>query len=170
MKISNNGISLLKELEGCIKNGNLHIIYDDKTGKPVNVNKPLPRGATIGYGHLVKSGEDFRNGITETQATELLRADVAIAERAVRDNISVLLTQNQYDALVIFAFNIGIRNFADSTVVKYVNNPNYHTLRYTTLESAWITWNKSAGREMSGLTKRRRAEYNLFTNRSVWRN
>ena len=170
MKTSDNGITLLKQLEGCVKIGNKHVIYDDQTGKPVKLNEPLPRGATIGYGHLIKPGEDFKNGITEEQATELLRADVATAERAVQNNIVVSLTQNQYDALVIFTYNIGIKNFADSTVLKYVNNRNFFSTRYSTLESAWMAWNKSCDREMSGLTKRRKAEYKLFTNSGIWGN
>ncbi len=168
MKISDNGINLIKQWEGCVKNGSLHIIYNDKTGKPVNTNKPLPSGATIGYGHLIKPGEDFRNGITEAQATELLRADLAIAERAVQDNINAALLQNQFDALVSLAYNIGIKNFAPSTVVKYINNSNFISKKYPTLESAWMAWNKSCGREISGLTKRRKSEYKLFTNRGVW--
>lgn len=64
MKISDNGIKLLKQLEGCVKIGDKHIIYDDKTGNPVNPNRPLPHGATIGYSHLINQGEDFRNGIS----------------------------------------------------------------------------------------------------------
>ena len=170
MKISDKGIKLLKQLEGCVKNGDKHIIYDDQTGRAVDTNKLLPGGATIGYGHLIKAGEDFKNGISEAQATELLRADVATAERTVQNSIVVALTQNQYDALVIFAYNIGAKNFSDSTVVKYINNRDFHSIRYPTLESAWMVWNKSCGREMSGLTRRRKAEYELFTNRSVWEN
>lgn len=162
MNMSNSGINMLKRFEGSVKIGNKHVIYDDKTGKILNPNEPLPKGATIGYGHLIKPGEDFRNGITENIATELLRSDIATAERAVKDNIYVLLSQNQYDALVSLAYNIGTKNFADSTVVKYVNNPKFHNSKYTTLESAWNTWNKSDGKEMSGLSNRRNQEFSLF--------
>ena len=162
MKLSNNGINILKQLEGCVKLGDKHVIYDDQTGRPVNVGAPLPRGPTIGYGHLIKPGEDFKNGITETQATDLLRADVRVAECAVQNNITAPLSQNQFDALVIFAYNIGAKNFAASTVVKYLNNPNFHSAVYPTLESAWRAWNKSGGREMSGLNNRRNTEWLLF--------
>lgn len=162
MKFSNNGIELLKQLEGCVKKGDKHIVYDDKTGRPVYINAPLPHGATIGYGHLIKLGENFSGGITERVATELLRADIAIAERAVQNNITVPLMQNQYDALVIFAYNIGANNFAKSTVVKYINNPNFHSSIYPNLESAWRAWNKSGGRAMGGLSRRRNAELHLF--------
>ncbi len=162
MKFSNQGIELLKQLEGCVKKGDKHIVYDDKTGRPIDGGAPLPHGATIGYGHLIKPGENFSGGITERVATELLRADIAAAECAVQNNITVPLTQNQYDALVIFAYNIGANNFAKSTVVKYINNPNFHSSIYPNLESAWRAWNKSGGRVMGGLSRRRNAELHLF--------
>ena len=153
---------MLKKLEGCVKKDDIHIIYDDKTGRPVNSNEPLPRGATIGYGHLIKSGEDFRNGITETQATELLRIDIAMAERAVQNNITGSLTQNQFDALVSLAYNIGSRNFANSTVVKYINNPKFHDAKYQNLESAWRAWNRLQGKISKGLINRRQIEWNMY--------
>ncbi len=162
MRISDNGINILKQCEGCVKNGNRHVIYDDKTGRPINTNDALPRGATIGYGHLIKTAEDFSNGITEHVATELLKQDLAIAETAVNKNICVALSQNQFDALVILAYNIGCENFAKSTIVKYINNINYHNARYPTLESAWMAWNKSGGKKMPGLIHRRRKEWMLF--------
>ena len=162
MKFSDNGINLLKRLEGHVKIGDKHVVYDDKTGIIVKLNPPLPRGATIGYGHLVKSGENFAGGIDELQATNLLRADIATSEHIVQKNIHVPLSQNQYDALVIFVYNIGGAAFAESTVVKYINNPNFHSDKYKTLESAWMAWNKSGGREVTGLTRRRIQELNLF--------
>lgn len=162
MRISDKGIDMLKRFEGSVKLGDKHVIYDDKTSKPVDTNKPLLSGATIGYGHLIKQGENFRNGISEAKATELLRADIAIAERAVKNNITVPLSQNQYDALVSLAYNIGAKNFATSTVVKYINNPNFHSSVYPNLESAWKAWNKSGGRVMTGLSNRRNQEWNIF--------
>ena len=100
----------------------------DSSGAFGNIsNWIFTRGATIGYGHLIKPNEDFRNGISESKATELLRADIATAERAVRDKITVPLSQNQFDALTSLAYNIGSKNFANSTVVNYINNPNFHS-------------------------------------------
>ena len=163
MKISDNGIRFLKSVEGRVKKYNKHIIYDDQTGRPVNPNNSLPRGATIGYGHLIKPDEDFRNGISEYRATELLRADIAIAEHAVRDNITVPLTQNQFDALTSLAYNIGAKNFANSTVVKYINNPNFHSYAYPNLESAWKAWNRSQGAVSNGLINRRQHEWNMYS-------
>ncbi len=162
MNISDNGIEILKRLEGCVVKNGLHIIYDDQTGRAINPYNLLPRGATIGYGHLIKPGEDFGRGIDESRATELLRADVKIAERTVSQNINTTLTQNQFDALVIFAYNIGENNFIKSSVVKFINNPNYKSQIYPDLTSAWLAWNKSNGRVMAGLTNRRKTEFNLF--------
>jgi type VI secretion system secreted protein VgrG len=163
MKISDYGITWLKNQENKVldKHGN-HIIYDDKTGKPVKPHEPLPRGATIGYGHLIKPDEDFRNGISESEATELLHADIAIAECAIKDNIFVPLKQNQYDALVSLAYNIGAKNFANSTVVKYINNPNFHSSVYLNLESAWKAWNRSQGKVLNGLINRRKSEWDMY--------
>ena len=168
MKISDYGITWLKNQENKVldKHGN-HIIYDDKTGKPVKPHEPLPRGATIGYGHLIKPNEDFRNGISESEATELLHADIATAERAVRDNITVPLSQNQFDALTSLVYNIGTKNFTDSTVVKYINNPDFHSSVYLNLESAWKAWNRSQGKVLNGLINRRKNEWDMY-NRGIY--
>lgn len=162
MKISDYGIAALKQQEGSVKQDGKHVIYDDQTGKPVPAGAPLPLGATIGYGHLIKPGEDFRGGITECAATELLRADVVAAERAVHDNITVPITQNQYDALVMLAYNIGSDAFTKSTVVQYVNNPDFTSAKYPSLESAWRAWNRSQGAVSSGLINRRNYELNMY--------
>lgn len=162
LKISDNGLNLLKQWEGCVKINEKHVIYDDKTGQPVPAYIQLPPGATIGYGHLIKNGEFFRDTLSEIQATELLRRDIRVAEDAVCRNIKTNISQNQFDALVIFAFNIGVKNFTNSTVVKYINNPKFHSSVYPTLEIAWKAWNKSGGRVMQGLIQRRNEEWELF--------
>ena len=163
MNLSSMGINKLKELEGCVKCGGKHVVYDDKTGKPVNVNKPLPTGATIGYGHLIRPGEDFIDGITEECATELLRRDIASVERGVGDTVKIPLAQNQYDAVVILVYNIGVQNFMVSTIVKYINNPNFHSVRYPTLKSAWLAWNRAHGAVSSGLNHRRMVEWEIYS-------
>ena len=162
LKMSNDGINMLKKLEGCVIKGGKHIVYDDQTGNPVNACNPLPCGATIGYGHLIKQGEDFRGGISEAQATELLRSDIATAERAVQDNIVAPLTQNQFDALVSFVYNIGAKNFAGATVIKYINNPNFRSSVYPNLESAWKAWKRSRGKISNGLINRRQKEWDMY--------
>lgn len=164
MKLSDNGVRTLKLCEGRVLRNGRHVIYNDKNGQPVATGAPLPAGATIGYGHLIKPGEDFRDGITETAATEILCADLGYAERAVCNAITSNLGQNQFDALVILCFNIGARNFANSTVVKYINNSNFKSVRYPSLGAAWRAWNKTGGRISAGLGRRREIELNIYEN------
>ncbi len=163
MKTSERGLTWLKRLEGTVKINNQHIIYDDQTGQPVPAHAPLPRGATIGYGHLIKPGEDFRRGISEQRATEILRADIITAEHTIHTTIIQPLTQYQFDALVALAFNIGVKNFQKSTVVKYINNPDYRGTSYPDLASAWRAWNRTGGKISRGLIRRRQSEYDTFT-------
>jgi GH24 family phage-related lysozyme (muramidase) len=135
--------------------------YDDQTGKPIS---QWVKGATIGYGHLITAGEwsTYANGIDQTAADALFASDLAPFEQAVRDAITVRLQQYQFDALVIFAFNIGARGFRTSSVVRLINNPQA-TTPYASLEAAWMAWSKSQGKVMKGLQNRRRAEWAIYT-------
>ena len=76
---------------------------------------------TIGFGHLILPGEIFTL-ITEQEAEELLRKDVAIFESCINNAVKVPISQNQFDALVSFAFNIGCQKFLESTLLKELNN------------------------------------------------
>lgn len=162
--MSEQGIEFLKHLEGKRVFNNKHVIYDDSTGKRVMPGSPLPRGATIGYGHLIQPNEDFSNGLTEEEAIALFRQDMKTAEKIVRETIKVPISQNQFDALTMLAFNIGMGNFKNSTIVKYINNPDFHSSIYPTKESAWKSWNKTQGKTSKGLINRRNDEWNLFNN------
>ncbi len=163
-KMSHAGIEWLKQLEGAVKINGRHVIYDDATGRPVPAGVARPHGATIGYGHLVKSGEDFSTGITEDQATEILLRDIATAERDVQKYVLVNITQNQYDALVALVYNIGGANFKKSTVLRYINNPDFISRQYKTMADAWCAWNKCRGHVLPGLNNRRKREWDLFKN------
>ena len=77
-------------------------------------------------------------------------------------SIIVGLQQYEYDALVIFAFNIGKSGFGKSSVVKLVNDPAAVTA-FTSLEAAWKAWNKSQGKVMKGLDNRRHCEWKVYT-------
>ncbi|MBR4891827.1 MAG: hypothetical protein IKZ34_01430 [Alphaproteobacteria bacterium] len=96
--MSDKGVEWLKKLEGSVKLNKTHVVYDDATGRAVSAGAALPAGATIGYGYLIKPGEDFTNGITAHQAIALLRSDIATAEHAVQDNITAQMSQTQHDA------------------------------------------------------------------------
>ncbi len=150
------GVALLKAVETLRLKP-----YDDQTTKEITT---WVAGATIGYGHLIpaKQWDTYKAGITETQADALFASDLAPFETAVRDSITVGLQQYEFDALVIFAFNIGASGFKGSSVVKLINNPKA-TTGYASLEAAWKSWNKSQGKVMKGLDNRRAAEWRIYT-------
>lgn len=120
---------------------------------------------TIGYGHLIRLPAEqhlLSATITMAQGEALLRTDAADAELAVSDTITVPLAQNQFDALVSLAFNIGQGAFKRSTVAAKINSraPRPH------IEQWWKAWNKvTAGgvkKTSKGLSARRDRELTLF--------
>ncbi|MCR5260655.1 MAG: lysozyme [Candidatus Gastranaerophilales bacterium] len=119
MEISENGIKLIKELEGCRLQA-----YDDYTGKPVSSSDTVKGTLTIGVGH---TGKDVFKGqtITQDKATQLLKSDIKNVERTINEVVKAPLTQNQYDALCSFVFNIGTGAFRNSTMLKRLNERNY---------------------------------------------
>jgi len=134
--------------------------YDDKTRKTITEYIP---SATIGIGHLILKDEwnQFKNGIPMDIAMRLLKHDLSRFESAVDKNIKKALNQNQYDAVVIFVFNIGVTKFLKSSAFKLINNPRAKT-NYLTLESAWKAYNKDDGVVKDGLVKRRALEWELY--------
>ncbi|MDD3352145.1 glycoside hydrolase family protein [Zoogloea sp.] len=137
--------------------------YDDQKSGMTRITAWVP-GATIGYGHLIARSEwsRYRDGITAAQADALFDADLVPFEQAVRETIKVPLAANRFDALVILAFNIGVSAFARSSVARLVNDPAASS-SYRNLEAAWKSWNKSQGKVMLGLERRRQCEWNVYT-------
>ena len=156
MKLSAKGIELLKELEGCRL-----MPYDDQTGH--SYDGLWKFGVTIGVGHLIleKDWGLYRNGINMDTAEELLHMDINPTEEAVNRLVKDTIGQNQFDALVLLAFNIGIGGLATSSVLKFINK-DYPIKTYTNLEQAWMAWDKSQGKVMTGLVNRRKAEFALY--------
>jgi len=110
-KLSFGGLQKLKELEGSVRGtSGLHIPYKDSADL-----------WTIGYGHLIKENEDFGEGIPDDQADALLAHDVKVAENVINANVKVPLTQNEFDALVMFTFNVGNNAFKNSTLLRKLN-------------------------------------------------
>ena len=110
---------------------------------------------TIGYGHYapeVKKGQV----ITEAQAEAYLRQDLATAEKAV-NGLNKKLTQNQFDALVSFAFNCGSGSL--NTLCKNRTLPQ--------IADAMLLYNKAGGNVLAGLTRRRNAERDLFLSSAI---
>lgn len=143
MQISKDGLDVICRYEGFSP-----IIYICPAGYP-----------TIGYGHLVTEAnkEKFLDGIDEDEGLELLRADVATAERAVRRWIKVPLTQGQFDALVSFTFNLGGGALQRSTLRRKVNRQDH-----AEVPSEFMKWVWAGGTKLNGLVRRRRAEANLY--------
>jgi len=156
-KFSTRGTALLQSIE------QLRLTpYDDQNGLEI-IN--WVKGATIGYGHLISQSEwpKYQNGITKADADILFGNDLKPFINVVKNCIKVSVTQCQFDALVIFVFNIGINGFIKSSVVKLINDPKANTF-YVNLEGAWKAWNKSQGKVNKGLVNRRAAEWNIFSN------
>ncbi|MDF7681205.1 lysozyme [Enterobacteriaceae bacterium ESL0689] len=147
MQISENGIELIKRFEGC----SLSAYPDPGTG-----HAPW----TIGYGWTQSvDGKPIKPGLRIDQETaeRLLRCGVVQFEQAVNKLVRVRLNQNQFDALVSFTYNVGQRSFSSSTLLKRLNQGDY-----AGAAREFARWNKSGGRVLAGLTKRREAERKLF--------
>jgi lysozyme len=110
---------------------------------------------TIGYGHTynVKIGDR----ITEEQAEKFLIGDLIVAETEV-NRYGFDLTQNQFDALVSFVFNVGAGNFRSSTLLKRLkDNPNDPDI-----ENQFKRWVYGGGKVLQGLIRRRNEEAKLY--------
>ncbi|MEZ7766226.1 lysozyme [Haemophilus parahaemolyticus] len=115
---------------------------------------------TIGYGHTGKvGGVPVGSGmtITKDQAEKLLQNDVSIFENAIKKGVKVPLTQNQYDALVNFSYNIGDGAFLKSTLLRRLNQGDYQAAA-----DQMLRWNKDNGEVIQGLTNRRERERAMF--------
>lgn len=149
--VSEAGIRLVKKFEGLHKQGDDGLIRSYR----------CPAGKwTIGYG----ATKGVRSGmrITEGEAEERLLADLNEHAEAVHRYVEVPLSQNQYDALTSFVFNVGAANFKSSTLLKRLNSGQYHDV-----PNQLMRWNKARvdGKltPLRGLTRRRSAEAALFS-------
>lgn len=139
LKISNNGLALIKEFEGCKLTA-----Y-----KAVSTEKYY----TIGYGHY---GSDVKVGmkISQAQAEVYLKSDLAKFEKYVNAYNLSWINQNRFDALVSFTYNCGAAN------LKTLLNNGKRTA--AEVSTKLLAYNKSSGKVLAGLTKRRVAEKKLF--------
>lgn len=146
MTISQKGIDLIKTFEGCKL-----FAYRDSVGIP-----------TIGYGHT----KDVKMGmsITQKQAEEFLKSDIKPVERLL-NGMGINYTQNQFDALTSWIFNLGEGNFKNSTMYKNI------VARKSDVEitDQMVKWVNAGGRPLLGLKKRRVAEANMFLGKTVYR-
>jgi lysozyme len=144
MKTSDDGIALVKEFEGCEL-----VCYADAVGVP-----------TIGYGHtrgLMRSDIGVKT-ITQDEAERLLRQDdLPRYEAGVSAVVKVPLEQHQFDALVSFAYNLGIGALSQSTLLKKLNNADYGAAA-----AEFPKWVYAGSQVLPGLVRRRAAEQALF--------
>ena len=139
MNTSKKGKALIKKYEGC----------------RLKAYK-CPAGVlTIGYGHTNNVRVD--DVITQAEADKLLDIDIVIKEKEVNSVLRVPVTQGQYDALVSFAFNLGIGNLKKSTLLRLVNQG-----KYKNASNEFSRWVYAGGKVLTGLVKRRNEEKELF--------
>jgi len=138
MRTSDEGVNLIKGFEGLRLQAYL-----------------CPAGVwTIGYGHTkgVRKGDV----ITEEDAEQMLRDDLIVFERCVTENVEVPLSQNQFDALVSFTFNVGCGAFKGSTLLRKLNAGDPCAC------DELLRWTKAGGCEVAGLVARRHGEREIF--------
>ena len=144
MQISDKGIALIKQFEGCKLTA-----YQDSFGV-----------WTIGYGWTKPvDGKPIRAGMTIKQETaeRLLKTGLVSYESDVFRLVKVSLTQGQFDALVSFTYNLGARSLSTSTLLRKLNAGDY-----AGAADEFLRWNKAGGKVLNGLTRRREAERALF--------
>lgn len=145
MRTSAAGVDMIRRFEGFRAT-----VYEDAAGLD-----------TIGYGHLITDA-DRRLGLhlrtlTEGEATEILRADLARAEGAVNRLVTVPLVEGEFDALVSFVFNLGEGAFRGSTLLRKLNAGDR-----ASVPAELARWTKAGGRDLPGLVSRREAEGAMF--------
>jgi len=114
---------------------------------------------TVGYGTTRIQGKAVQLGttITTDEADMLLEEDLKSFEDAVNQNVREEISQNQFDALVAFVYNVGAGNFKKSTLLKKINAGEFNQAA-----DEFLKWNKAGGKVLKGLTRRRTAERELF--------
>ena len=146
MKLDSKGYDLIKEFEGF-------------SNRPYKCSAGIP---TIGYGNTFypdgKRVSMLDKQITKEYADEIFRNVADNFAFKVSKLIKSKVTQNQFNALVSFAYNVGIGNLEKSTLLKLVNiNPND-----AMIAKQFLRWNKAKGKELKGLTNRRIKESALY--------
>jgi lysozyme len=142
MELNDAGLNLIKSFEAL----RLTAYPDPGTGA-----EPW----TIGYGHTdsVSQGDTC----TIDQANQYLQDDLNQFIQGVTSLLTLELNDNQFSALVSFAFNCGLSNLKHSTLLREINANNFDNVM-----TNFQMWDKAAGSIMAGLLKRRTAEANLF--------
>ena len=145
MKLNKEGADLIKFFEGC----------------KLKAYQCSAKKWTIGFGNtFYEDGSPVIAGhaITKEKAESLFNLIADEFSKKVDPLVTDKVNDNQFAALVSFAYNCGIGNLKSSTLLKKVNaDPSDITIR-----GEFMKWNKAAGKVLNGLTKRREAEANLY--------
>lgn len=146
MKMGQAGLDLLKHFEGF--RGDAYLCPGGKW--------------TIGYGCcFYPDSTPVRKSdrpVTEEEAERLLANCLRTYEAGVNDGVTSELNQNQFDALVSFTYNVGVRAFLNSTLLKKVEkNPSDPAIK-----NEFLRWTKVKGKSSKGLERRRKAESDLY--------
>ena len=139
MRTSQKCVSLIKSFEGLRLKS-----YQDSAGV-----------WTIGYG--ATRGVTAGMIITKEQAERMLINDIGRFEPEIERLVKVSLSQDQWDALMSFTYNLGAQKLGSSTLLKLLNAANYNGAA-----EQFSRWNKAGGQVLSGLVKRRAAERVMF--------
>lgn len=122
---------------------------------------------TIGYGHLVRAGENWSGGITREQGERLLEADLARIEKGMGELITVPLSKDQWDAIAIWTYNLGTGNLKKSTLLKKLNAGKYSDVPEQMLRWVHIKHKDTGVVEISpGLCNRRAREVVLWNGKA----
>ena len=133
------GLALIKKFEGCELKA-----YQCSAGV-----------WTIGYGHTKDVVEGME--ITQEEAEQMLVDELHEYESYINKYVTVALSQNQFDALVSWVYNLGPANLNASTMLKVLNSGEYEDV-----PAQMKRWNKAGGKVLEGLIRRREAEACLF--------
>ncbi len=134
-------IALIKRWEGCVLK-----VYKDVGGLP-----------TIGYGHLLQHDEHIEE-LTQQEAEDLLIRDVERIAKAIRRDIKYpYMSDNEFCALVSFAFNLGPQSLLTSTLLRLYNKGMIQEAA-----DEFLKWVFANGKRLKGLERRRKSERQLF--------
>jgi lysozyme len=140
MTYSQSGESITKQFESC----------------QLTAYRDIKGVLTIGWGH---TGLDVTEGLvwTQEQADAQLLSDIQWASDCVNHEVTVALTQPEFDALVDLCYNIGCGNFSGSTLVRVLNSGDY-----AEAAKQFDLWDHAGGQVVAGLLRRRQAETDEF--------
>lgn len=155
MKTSQAGLQLIREFEGCILQA-----YDDSDDRVLKPGDHCYGTITVGIGHTSAAGPPrvyVGMEISQEEADDILAADLTSVELEVAHLVKVSINQNQFDALVSFQFNTGWLAHPHCSLMAALNAGNYRLA-----DEDFMLYDRSQGKVLVGLDRRRTAEMKLF--------